>query len=193
MGQYLKMCGLAGAGALLVAATPVFAGGHVAGSGFAGHGGIRIVRPGGNAGPVAVVRPGQGPAFRPGYRPGPYAGYYPRRQNFFGAQGRFGYDFGYAYPRRQFGPGFGSAGFFPGSDVSIAMPPPAGDGYGYPPYPLGYSDASYGPTGYGVSYNVPPTGWAPAKIIYIRGNHVRRETYFRPRQTVIVRGAASVD
>ena len=44
-----------------------------------------------------------------------------------------------------------------------------------------------------MSYNVPPPGWAPAKIIYIKGNHVRRETYIRPRQTVIVRGAASVD
>jgi len=189
MGQFLKMCGLAGAGALLVAATPVLAG-HVAGPGFAGHGGIRIVRPGG---PVAVVRPGAGPAFRRGYRPGPYAGYYGGRQNFFGARGRFGYDFGYAYPRGYYRPGYGSSGFFPGADAAFAWSAPEVEGPGYPPYPLGYGDASYGPTGYGVSYNVPPPGWAPAKIIYIKGNHVRRETYIRPRQTVIVRGAASVD
>ncbi len=90
-------------------------------------------------------------------------------------------------------PGYGSSGFFPGADAAFAWSAPEVEGPGYPPYPLGYGDASYGPTGYGVSYNVPPPGWAPAKIIYIKGNHVRRETYFRPRQTVIVRGAASVD
>ena len=58
-----------------------------------------------------------------------------------------GYDFGYAYPRPYYGSAYGGAGFFSGSDVAIAMPPPVDPGY--PPYPLGYGEASYGPTAMG--------------------------------------------
>jgi hypothetical protein len=204
MGQFIKILGLAGAGALLLAATPVLAGGPVVGH---GGGGPRMVGPG------RPIAPPSGPGFRPGpsFRPGAIAGRPPvgpgfdgARANLYGARGRFGYDYGYAYPRgRVYGPGHGGwggggwGGGFPGSDVSIAMPflPVQGPDYpDYPPpYPVGYRDGSYAPTGYGVIYNVPPPMWSPPKIIYIKGDRVRRVTYIRPRQVVVVRGSASVD
>ena len=189
MGQFLKMCGLAGAGALLVAATPVLAG-HVAGAGFAGHGGIRIVRPGG---PVGGRPSRSGTGFPPWLSSRPLRGILRRRQNFFGARGRFGYDFGYAYPRGYYRPGYGSSGFFPGADAAFAWSRQRSKAPAIRPTRSAMATRATGRPAMASSYNVPPPGWAPAKIIYIKGNHVRRETYIRPRQTVIVRGAASVD
>ncbi|MDI9849417.1 hypothetical protein QM467_15270 [Rhodoblastus sp. 17X3] len=194
MGQFIRKCGLAGAGALLLAATPVFAGGHVVGRGQ-GFGGPRMIGPGraivAAPGPT-IIRPGPGPGFRPGphmgYRPGAYG----PRPTFFGAYGRFGYDFGYAYPRRPYGP-FHGRGAFPNGDFAYAMPIAPYGVSDYPAYPEGYGDASYTPTGYGVSYNVPPPMWSPPKIIYIKGNHAVRERFVRPRQVIVVRGSASVD
>jgi hypothetical protein len=139
-----------------------------------------------------VARQPVGPGFRPFFRPGPYAGFHgQRRHNFFGAYGRYGYDFGYAYPRPRYGWGWGGGGL-PGADFGFGMQAPLVVA-AYPAYPDGYGGASDTPTGYGVSYNVPPPAWAPAKIITIKGNRVQREHYVRPRQVVVVRGSASVD
>jgi hypothetical protein len=203
MGQFIRKCGFAGAGALLLTATPAFAGGHVAGHGH-GFGGPRMVGPGraivAAPGPATIIRPGPGPGFRPGpqagFRPGPYPGYRPGgygpRPNFFGAYGRFGYDYGYAYPRRPYGPAYGR-GAFPNGDFAFAVPAAPYGVSDYPAYPEGYGDASYTPTGYGVSYNVPPPMWSAPKIIYIKGNHAVRERFVRSRQVIVVRGSASVD
>jgi hypothetical protein len=204
MGQFISFGGrgsaLLGAGALIVAAAPALAGGHAMGHAVGHVGGVHVVRPGVVAGPVrpvGPVRPGFVAGVRPGgpgwgYRPGAYG---PRPGGFYGSYGRYGYDYGYAYPRPYYGarwgggwgPGYG--GGWPGGDVSVAMQVPVEA----PVYPFGYGEGSYAPTGYGVSYNVPPPVYAPAKIIYISGNHVRRETYLRPKQRIIVRGSASVD
>jgi hypothetical protein len=184
------------AGALIAATAPALAGGHAVGH----FGGVHVVRPGVAAmpaHPVGPVRPGFVAGVRPPVGPG-FAfrpGFHHPRPTFFGAYGRFGFDWGYAYPRRVgwgrwgggWGPGNGG-GFWPG-DASFAMQVPVEA----PVYPFGYGEGSYAPTGYGVSYNVPPPFYAPAKIIYLSGNHVQRESYLRPRQRIIVRGSASVD
>jgi hypothetical protein len=59
----------------------------------------------------------------------------------------------------------------------------------YPPapYPIGYQGASYEPTGYGVSYNVPRTPYLPPRIIYLNGYH-RHHAYPRAHGVTIVRG-----
>jgi hypothetical protein len=195
MGQFIRKCGLTGAGALLLAATPLFAGGHVIGHGHA-FGGPRMVGPGramvAAPGPAANIRPGPGPGFRPGPQAGFRPGAFGHRPTFFGAHGRFGFDFGYAYPRRPFGPFHGHGGFASG-DYAFVPPATTYGVYDYPAYPEGYGDASYTPTGYGVSYNVPPPMWAAPKIIYIKGNRAVRERFVRPRQVIVVRGSASVD
>jgi hypothetical protein len=199
MGQVIRKCALAGAGALLVAATPVLAGGHVAGQGH-GFGGPRMVGPGraivANPGAATIIRPGPGPGFRPGpqagYRRPGYPGAYGPRPGFFGAYGRFGYDYGYALPRGPYGPVHGG-GAFANGDFAYAMPVAPYGVSDYPAYPEGYGDASYTPTGYGVSYNVPPPMWSPPKIIYIIGNRAVRERFVRSRQVIVVRGSATVD
>jgi hypothetical protein len=201
MGQFIRKYGLAGAGALLLAATPVFAGGHVAGHGGHGFGAPRMVGPGraivANPGAATMIRPGPGPGFRPGpqagYRnPGFRHGAYGPRPGFFGAYGRFGYDYGYALPRRPYGPNYGG-GAFSNGDFASAMPVAPYGVPDYPAYPEGYGDASYTPTGYGVIYNVPPPIWSSPKIIYIKGNHAVRERFVRSRQVIVVRGSATVD
>lgn len=213
MAQFIKICGLVSAGALFIAATPVWAGGHFAGRGFVGHvGGPRVVAPGrAIAAPLAVapnvgLRPGAVPFRRPGMvaiarpplRPGFFPGFHHRRfvnnPGFFGSFGRFGFDFGYAYPRDRFIPGnYGAAGLPLTTSTYYTVPSAYNIYPSYPAYPDGYDGASYAPTGNGVVYNVPPPGCCVAKIIYLAGNHVQRETYIRPKQRIIVRGSASVD
>ncbi|WP_374547522.1 hypothetical protein [Rhodoblastus sp.] len=193
MGQFIRICGLTGAAALVLAAAPATAGGHFGAPGFAGHGGVRMVRPGMGPQmgprPGVVARPGFVAGARPPFAPGFRPGYFGPRPGFYGPYSRYGY-----YRRPWFAPpyAYGAGGFWSGANVAYATPYPV-DTPAYPPYPLGYGDASYTPTGYGVSYNVPPPDWAPAKIITIRGNRAVRQTYLRPRQTIIVRGSASVD
>jgi hypothetical protein len=209
MAQFIKICGLVTAGALFIAATPVWAGGHFAGRGFVGHvGGPRVVAPGrAFAAPLAAapnvrLRPGAVPFHRPGmvaiarppFRSSFFPGFHHRRfvnnPGFFGSFGRFGFDFGYAYPRGRFFTGYyGAAGLPLTADAYYSAPVYPS----YPAYPVGYDDASYAPTGNGVVYNVPPPGCCVAKIITLSGNHVQRETYVHSKQRIIVRGSASVD
>lgn len=197
MGQLFKFGGLVGACAFVLAATPVLAGGHFAGRGIGGLGGgvnfgppLRPgfrVRPGMAFRPGIVARPRFDMAFHPGFNRF-HNRFFGRGPGFFGSFGRFGFDYGYAFPRGLIAPGFYGAGLSAGNYSYYSAPAAA-----YPSYPVGYDDASYAPTGNGVVYNVPTRPCCAPKIIYISGGHARRETYLRPRQNIIVRGAASVD
>jgi hypothetical protein len=215
MNQFFKFGGLAGAGALIMFATPASAGGHFAGGHMGGAHFAAPVRPGVAVRPgltfrhgiVAGVRahgPGVNLGLRAAYHMGYHPGFYGRRRGFYGPvpglagiYGRFGYDYGYAYPRSRYATGFLGGGLPAGDYSYYSAPayaaPAAAEIADYPVYPLGYDGASDTPTGNGVTYNVPPYLCCAPKIMYISGGHVRRETFFRPRQTIIVRGAASVD
>ena len=52
--------------------------------------------------------------------------------------------------------------------------------------PIGYYGSSYDATGYGVTYNVPPTPYLPPRIIYLNGYHRHHDA--RSHGVTIVRG-----
>ena len=214
MGQFFKIGGLTGAAALLIAATPALAGGHMGGAGYSVHrGGVRMApragfAPGRHVGvapgvrPAPIMRPGPVVGVRPPVAPVARPRFYGPHPGFYGAHGRFGYDYGYALPRRPYyGPAYGGryggyAGYggWPAADLAVTLPAPevAETYVPYPVYPLGYYGASYAPTGNGVIYNVPPPGpCCGPKIIYLSGSKAHHPS--RHKVSVVRGGVVTLE
>jgi hypothetical protein len=111
--------------------------------------------------------------------------------------------------------GYGASGYNPLGYAPRWGGPSYGYGYGYggvmpeapyvepQPYPVGYGEPSYEPTGYGVVYNIPPTPrmWRPGpRIIYVNDVvHHRHHHHYCARRhgfahhVAIVRGGYAAE